>query len=128
MNNAIMNTPQVAFSSYQAYTGFQSLSGLEQSAADAVNGRAASYSRVDFGFHSTSMYTTAERSLVSNGAYLVESQSDPMALASRRPGGTGTAEEQSPVGDAILPLLIMLTGYVLMRVRKRIAAGKHCGK
>ena len=113
--------PQVAFSSYQAYTGFQSLSGLEQSAADAVNGRAASWSRVDFGFHSTSMYTTAERSLVSNGAYLVESQSDPMVLAaaSRRPGGTGTVEEQSPVGDAILPLLIMLTGYVLMQVRKR---------
>lgn len=122
MNADQMN--QLAFQEYQEYTGFKSVSGLEESAQDAINGQAPSWSRVDFGFHSTSPIISGEMTLSENGNYLVEKQSDPlmMLLGAVRPGGNPTGQlDEVPVGDVAIPMILMAIGYtVYHRIRQWI--------
>ncbi len=122
--NAAGQVEQLAFQEYQEYTGFQSVNGLEQSAQDIINGQASSWSRVDFGFHTTSAVLSPARTLSAEGHYLIEAQSDPIlkALGAIRPGGNPTGQlDEVPLGDALLPLLLLATGYIFyQRIRRWI--------
>ena len=116
--NAAAQVSQLAFQEYQQYTGFQSVNGLNSTAQDAINGQAPVWTRVDFGFHTTSSFLSNERTISENGNYLMEMQSDPlmMILGAVRPGDNPTGQlDDVPVGDMMIPMLLMVVGYTLWR-------------
>ncbi len=90
---------------------------------EAAHAHAPEWSRVDFGFHTTSSYLSDERTLSENGHYLIEMKNDPvMALGAFRPGGNPTGElDDVPIGDVVLPMLLIAVGYTLWRKISHLA-------
>lgn len=114
--NMLAVTPM---NTYKLTDDFSSVSGLNHSASDAQYGQAPSYSGVDFGFHSTSMEISDQRTLQDDPeAYLVVQQ----AVAPRRvgrPDGSATGSTpEVPIGDAALPFLLLAFAFVLFRRHK----------
>lgn len=81
-------------------------------------------------FHSTSVYSNQwgpqesilnDDGSVNTGAYMGSQSNAPsgprrVGGQSGTPGGGGT---QQPIGDAIIPLLLMAAGYMVYRLRRR---------